>query len=104
MDLKERLGLWLLCAALGGAMSPAQADHRHAEEEWQEEFWDGPCRVKREFDDGDFKEEIKCPHGHGAFWRPGKWKDEYWERGCRVKVEAKHDEFKKEVECDYDDD
>ncbi|WP_369958966.1 hypothetical protein [Pseudomonas benzenivorans] len=104
MSVKNLLGLCFLVALAGAWLNPALADHRHGDDEWEEEFWDGPCRVKREFDDGDYKEEIKCRHGHGAFWRPGRWKDEYWERGCRVKIEAKHDTFKKEVECNDDDD
>jgi hypothetical protein len=104
MSVKPILGLWLLYAMASGWPSPAAADHRHDDDdEWEEEFRDGPCRVKREFDDGDYKEEIKCPDGYGARWPRGEWKDEYWERGCKVKIEAKYDEYKKEVECERDD-
>ena len=103
MSVKPILGLWLLCAMASGWPSPATADHRHDDGEWEEEFRDGPCRVKRESDDGDYKEEIKCPHGRGAHWPRGEWKDEYWERGCKVKIEAKYDEYKKEVKCERDD-
>ncbi|UTW08677.1 hypothetical protein [Pseudomonas benzenivorans] len=106
MNVKNLLGFCLLFAMAGGWLSPVSADHRHTHEheKWKDEFWDGPCRVKREYDHGDYKEEVKCPDGHGAYWRPGRWKDQYWEHGCRVKIDAKHDEFKKEVKCDHDDD
>ncbi|SDG93600.1 hypothetical protein SAMN05216603_104315 [Pseudomonas benzenivorans] len=104
MRVKPMLGLWVVCAMASGWLSPAAADHRHEDDEWEQEFWDGPCRVKRESDDGEYKEEIKCPGGHGASWPRGEWKDEYWERDCKVKIEAKYDEFKKEVKCERDDD
>ncbi len=104
MKVKPMLGLWLLCALAPAWPSTAAADHRHADDEWEEEFWAGPCRVKRESDGGEYKEEIKCPGGQGANWPRGEWKDHYWEHGCKVKIEAKYDEFKKEVKCDDDDD
>ncbi|MNF44621.1 hypothetical protein D3C84_257360 [compost metagenome] len=100
MSVKPMLALWLLCAMATTWLSPAVADHRHEDDEWEEEFRDGPCKVKTESKGDEYKEEIKCPHGHGAHWPRGEWKDEYWERGCRVKIEAKYDEYKKEVKCD----
>lgn len=103
MSVKSIAGLWLLCALAGGWLSPAAADHWDEDDEWEEEFWDGPCRVKRESDDGEYQEEIKCPDGYGARWPRGEWKDEYWEHGCKVKIEAKYDEFKRKIECDDDD-
>jgi hypothetical protein len=103
MRVKSIAGLWLLGVTACAWLSPAAADHWDEGDEWEEEFRDGPCRVKRKFDDGDYKEEIKCPDGHGARWPRGEWKDEYWEHGCKVKIEAKYDEYKKEVECDDDD-
>jgi hypothetical protein len=66
--------------------------------EWKEEFWNGPCEVKRESKPGEFKREIKCKDGVGARWRPGK--QEFRDAACIVKVDAKHDEYKEEVKCD----
>ncbi len=79
----------------------AIADHRG--EKWEDEYRDGPCRVKEVSDKGDYKLEVKCPDGRGRTWRRGEWKDEYWDGPCRVKVEAKRDEYKKEVKCEGDD-
>lgn len=70
--------------------------------EWKDEYWDGPCKVKIESKNDEYKEEIKCPNGRGASWRHGEWKDEFREHGCKVKIEAKRDEYKKEVKCDDD--
>ena len=107
MSVKPMLGMWVV-AAIGSAMlTPALADHwRGGREggEWKDEFWDGPCKVKLESKDDEYKEEIKCPNGQGARWRRGEWKDEFWDGDCKVKIEAKRDEYKKEVKCDDDDD
>ena len=105
MKMKSRPSLWLACILLCSWLSPAAADHRHDDDddEWEEEFRDGPCKVKTESKGDEYKEEIKCPGGRGAYWPRGEWKDEYWERGCKVKIEAKYDEYKKEVKCDNDD-
>jgi len=106
MRAKSMLGMWGV-AALGLAiMAPVSADHRrggHEDGEWKDEYWDGPCKVKIESKDDEYKEEVKCPDGHGASWRGGEWQDEFWDGGCKVKIEAKYDEYKKEVKCDDDD-
>ncbi len=67
-------------------------------EERNEEYQDGPCKVKIEAKGGEFKREIKCKDGIGANWS-GEWKREFWDGPCKVKQEAKHDEFKEEVKC-----
>ena len=104
MKLNPGPSLWLVGIMACGWLPPAAADHGHDNDEWQQQFWDGPCEVKREADDGEYKEEIKCPGGHGAFWPRGEWKDHYWERGCKVKIEAKYDTYKKEIKCERGDD
>lgn len=104
MTVNTVLGLSMVVAMSCGLLAPALADHRDDDDEWEEEFRDGPCKVKRESDGDDYKEEIKCPNGRGAHWRRGEWRDEYWDRGCKVKIEAKYDEFKKEVKCERDND
>ncbi|WP_256660437.1 hypothetical protein [Pseudomonas sp. G(2018)] len=105
MNVRLMLARWVM-AAIGSVMlMPASADYRRGEHEggeWKDEYRDGPCNVKIESKDDEYKEEIKCPNGHGATWRRGEWKDEFWERGCKVKIEAKRDEYKKEVKCDRD--
>jgi len=68
-------------------------------EERNEEFRDGPCEVKVESKDGEYKREIKCKDGIGANWS-GEWKREFWDGPCKVKQEAKADEFKEEVKCE----
>ncbi|SDR79653.1 hypothetical protein [Pseudomonas oryzae] len=93
------LGLCLLCTA-----NAALADHdrrwwRDWGDERKEEFWDGPCRVKLESEDDEFKREIKCKGGRGAWWH-GEWKDEFRDGRCRIKQDVKYDEFKEEVKCD----
>jgi hypothetical protein len=67
--------------------------------EWKEEFWDGPCEVKREAKRNEFKTEVKCKDGVGARWH-GEWKTEFRDGPCKVKVEAKRDEYKEEVKCE----
>lgn len=100
------LGMWGVAALGLVIMAPALADHRRGGQEdgeWKDEYWDGPCKVKIESKDDEYKEEVKCPNGHGANWRGGEWKDEFRDGGCKVKIEAKYDEYKKEVKCDDDD-
>lgn len=67
--------------------------------EWKEEFRDGPCEVKIESERGEYKREIKCKDGRGAWWR-GEWKTEYREGPCRIKEDVKYDEFKEEIKCE----
>ena len=67
--------------------------------DYKEEYWDGPCQVKTESKQGEFKREVKCKDGIGARWR-GEWKKEYWDGPCKVKIEAKRDEFREEVKCE----
>lgn len=67
--------------------------------ESKEEYRDGPCEVKRESKNGEFKREIKCKDGHGARWR-GEWKKEFRDGNCQIKQEAKREEFKEEVKCE----
>jgi hypothetical protein len=77
-------------------------DHkRRGDSEWKEEYWDGPCKVKIESKRGEYKREIKCKDGIGAWWQ-GEWKKEFWDGSCKVKQEAKYDEFKEEIKCDKD--
>ena len=103
MSVRPLLGMWVV-AAIGSIMvTPASADNWRDGGEWKDEYRDGPCKVKIESKDDEYKEEVKCPNGRGANWRRGEWKDEFWERGCKVKIEAKRDEYKKEVKCDDDD-
>ncbi len=69
--------------------------------EWEDEFRDGPCQVKREAKRREFTREITCKHGVGARWH-GEWKQEFRDGPCQVKVEATRDEYKEEVKCDRD--
>jgi len=66
--------------------------------EWKEEFRDGPCEVKIESRRGEYKREIKCKDGVGAWWR-GEWKSEYRDGPCWIKEDVKHDEYKEEIKC-----
>lgn len=106
MSVRTMLGMWVVAAISSVMLTPASADHwRGGREggEWKDEYRDGPCKVKIESKDDEYKEEIKCPNGRGASWRRGEWSDEFREHGCKVKIEAKRDEYKKEIKCDGDD-
>lgn len=40
---------------------------RHYHGEYKEEYWDGPCKVKREYKNGKYKEKRECErprHSH----------------------------------------
>jgi hypothetical protein len=98
------LGLCTLGLATTALAEHVRYDDRHWwrhgwDDEHKEEFWDGPCRVKLESKRGEFKREIKCKDGRGAWW-DDEWKDEFRDGRCRVKQEVKYDEFKEEVKCE----
>jgi hypothetical protein len=104
--MKERLfsGIWLAIILSLGV--PAEArDRRRPEASWwrgtcHEQFLADPCEVKLEAKRGEYKREIKCQDGVGAFWERGEWKEEYRDGSCLVKIEAKRDEYKEHVQCD----
>jgi hypothetical protein len=90
-------------AAIVLAAAPAHADWRSARGawdggEWNNEYRDGPCRVKEESKRDEYKREVKCKDGYGAL-RGGEYKREFRNGPCKVKIEAKHDEYKEEVKC-----
>lgn len=101
MGVVSLLGMFLFVAAAGAA-GGVQAEHwrDRGEEKWEDEYRDGPCRVKEVADGGDYKKEIKCPDGRGRTWKRGEWKREFWDGPCKVKIEAKRDEYKEEVKCE----
>ncbi|AOE86669.1 hypothetical protein [Pseudomonas sp. TCU-HL1] len=104
MKVGSLVGALMLITAASGAGS-VLADHQwDRDEDWEDEYRDGPCRVKEVSDDGEYKKEIKCPDGRGKTWRRGEWKREFWDGPCRVKIEAKRDEYKEEVKCEGQDD
>lgn len=95
----------LAIAVTAGETGAALADHRrHHDEKWEDEYWDGPCRVKEVADGNQYKKEIKCPDGRGRSWKGGEWKREFRDGPCRVKIEAKRDEYKEESKCEGWDD
>ena len=105
MSARPMLGVWILAAMSSVMLTPASADHWQGVrdgDEWKDEYRDGPCKVKIESKNNEYKEEVKCPNGRGANWRRGEWKDEFREHGCKVRIDAKPDEYKKEVKCDDD--
>jgi surface antigen len=56
------LALATFCAATGAALAGSdddERDHRRSREH-KEEFWDGHCKVEREWEDGKYKEEREC--------------------------------------------
>ncbi|KAA0975422.1 hypothetical protein FQ185_07925 [Pseudomonas sp. ANT_H12B] len=76
MSVRPMLGMWVVAAITSVMLTPASADHwRGGREggEWKDEYRDGPCKVKIESKDDEYKEEIKCPNGRGASWRRGEW-------------------------------
>jgi hypothetical protein len=58
----EAMSTWPILGVLMvvgiGLVSPALGD------EWKDEFWDGPCRVKVEATRDEDKEEVKCDRHH----------------------------------------
>ncbi len=74
-------------------------DHdRHAE--GKEQFWDGPCKVEREWKkDGEYKEQRECK-GLQSHDRHHDHKEEFREGRCKVEREWKKDgEYKEKREC-----
>ncbi|QEY65818.1 hypothetical protein FXN65_17460 [Metapseudomonas lalkuanensis] len=100
MKAGSLIGTLMLIAAIGGSGSVI-ADHRwDGDEDWEDEYRDGPCRVKEVSDGNQYKKEIKCPDGRGRTWKHGEWKREFRDGPCQVKIEAKRDEYKEEVKCE----
>ena len=75
-------------------------DYHHHEHEGKQEFWDGPCKVEREWKkDGEYKDQRECkglrPHN-----RHHDQKEEFREGPCKVEREWKKDgEYKEKREC-----
>lgn len=59
------VGITIVWPALGDDWKDTSGQGRWWRGEWKEEFWDGPCEVKREAKRGEFKREIKCKDGAG---------------------------------------
>ncbi|MGH6627871.1 MAG: glycine zipper 2TM domain-containing protein [Burkholderiaceae bacterium] len=90
----------LFLLATFGAAGPALADDdRGKRREYKEEFWDGGCKIEREWKkNGDFKEERKCDGGNDRY---PEGKSEFWDGPCKVEREwKKNGGFKEEVKCD----
>jgi surface antigen len=100
MNPSRFITLFLLATL--AAASPALADDdddRGKRRERKQEFWDGPCKVEREWKkNGDFKEERKC---RGSDDRYAERKDEFWDGPCKVEREwKKNGDYKEERKCD----
>jgi hypothetical protein len=101
--MKKLLALLALPLVLASAPLTGWAgdDHdHHRYPEGKQEFWDGPCKVKREWKkDGDYQEKRECKglyphaphHDHKEKFRDGP---------CKVEREWKKDgEYKEKREC-----
>lgn len=94
------LGLLLSLGTTGTALADDDDDRRGGRQrDHKEEFWDGPCKVEREWKkNGDFKEERKC-RGGGEGQPEGK--TEFRDGPCKVEREWKENgDFKEERKCD----
>lgn len=94
--LRPVLVIALACA--GPAL--ADDDDRHGKSrEGKQEFWEGPCKVEREWKkNGDFKEERKCD---GLGDRYAEHKEEFRDGPCKVEREwKKNGDYKEERKCD----
>jgi hypothetical protein len=70
-------GMILLLGAAPAEAQPARSG------EWQEEFRDGPCLIKRKQDkSGAYKEEIKCEGGRYA--NAPKYSEEFYQGLCKI--------------------
>lgn len=102
-------GLWrsLLASALllAGLAATALADddRRRGRGDHKEEFWDGPCKVEREWKrNGDYKEERQCQGGRDRY---RDRKTVFRDGPCKVEREwKKNGDYKEERKCDDDDD
>lgn len=85
--------LMLTCA---GPVIADDDDHRGRE--GKQEFWDGPCKIEREWKkNGDFKEERKC---EGLGERYAERKEEFRDGLCEVEREwKKNGDYKEERKC-----
>ena len=72
----------------------------HGHHEGKQEFWEGPCKVEREWkNDGEYKEQRECkglrPHD-----RHNDHQEKFREGRCKVEREWKKDgEYKEKREC-----
>jgi surface antigen len=88
--------LFLACAFGADALAD---DDRERRRERKEEFWDGPCKVEREWKrNGDYKEERKCEGSRDRY--PAR-KESFRDGPCRVEREWKRNgDYKEERKCD----
>jgi len=94
--------LLLSFAAAGPVLADDDDDDRKGRKrhrEHKESFWDGPCKVEREWKkDGDYKEERKC---QGSDERFRERKEEFWDGPCKVEREwKKNGDYKEERKCE----
>jgi len=96
----------VLLLMMFGATSPALADDddddrkgRKRQRDHKEAFWDGPCKVEREWKkNGDYKEERKC---EGSDERFRERKEEFWDGPCKIEREwKKNGDYKEERKCE----
>ncbi|MCY1270681.1 hypothetical protein D9M68_440210 [compost metagenome] len=107
MKVGPLLGMFMVVAAVFGAMGSALADHRRdrGDGNWVDEYRDGPCRVKEFSDHGYYRKVVRCPNGRGKTWRRGEWERSFRDGPCRVRIEASREVYRKEKTCrgrDYD--
>ena len=93
------LPLVLLAAPLSGWAGDDYHRH-HRYHEGKQEFWDGPCKVEREWKkDGEYKDKRECK-GQRGYERHEDHKEVFWDRGCKVEREWKQNgEYKDKREC-----
>jgi surface antigen len=101
VDPYRLISLFLLAtvAVAIPAIADDDDDDRGKRRERKEEFWDGPCKIEREWkQNGDFKEEHKCKGGDERY---PESKAEFWDGPCKVEREwKKNGDFKEERKCD----
>jgi hypothetical protein len=97
--LVSGLGLAFALAAASAVAGDSHRGRRWWSGSCHDQLLGGPCEVKLESKPGEYKREVKCKDGVGAFWERGEWKDEYEDGRCKVKVEAKRDELKEQIVC-----
>ena len=98
--LLSTLALPLVLVLASAPLSGWAGDNDHHAHEGQQTFWDGPCKVEREWKkDGEYKDMRECkglrPHN-----RHHDQKEVFWDHGCKVEREWKKDgEYKEKREC-----
>lgn len=92
----------LTCGSLAQAESWKDESGKGQHRERKEVFYDGPCKIEREWKkNGEYKEKRECKPRRE--FRRDERKEKFHEGPCKIEREWKEDgEYKEERECKHD--